>query len=421
MLNLDNYDVNDKAIKEQYHAKVSQYVETLVRNEELKAIVNNKRYLHSFQTIYDSHAGIDPLNCEKATVRSVLKKEASQFLENREQVLKLKKKCTELPAMQEIYGLNLTDRVHIELMAHMINPKIVLDKKIFCIEQQGINVKFDKLREYDSHGKKIKEMLLSLFHHMLSLEGRFFYGIKVRRSDFIERDLRNFSISLDKNISEKNNIRKFTDFCAIFLYGQEATYEIMDKKKGRMPLVQVEMEDFIIRGNMFRCRHESHEIQDITALLDVSDKNGKIMTIKIPAGYCPNCKIFFMLESTYKRVKEKGTLLCKISDEKKYIQGKDKKQGGFATESLLMQYGYSVSEVKGLSQEKRHRILKFIIDNKILSKGEIISYLEFFINQRRTMENMKYAIAKWEEDKKFVEQYCTYTKKEIKVSGIYRK
>ena len=67
-----------------------------------------------------------------------------------------------------------------------------------------------------------------------------------------------------------------------------------------------------------------------------------------------------------------------------------------ANESLLMQYGYNVSEMEGLSSIQRHNILSVIIDNNILSKSEIISYIDFFISQRRTMENMKTAILKWE-------------------------
>ena len=35
-----------------------------------------------------------------------------------------------------------------------------------------------------------------------------------------------------------------------------------------------------------------------------------------------------------------------------------------------------------------------IIDNKVLSKSEIISYLDFFIRQRSGMSNMELAISK---------------------------
>ena len=91
-----------------------------------------------------------------------------------------------------------------------------------------------------------------------------------------------------------------------------------------------------------------------------------------------------------------------------------------ARESILMQYGYNVSKVEGLSNESRQKILAIIIDNKILSKTEIISYLDFFINQRLSLNNMKDAVAKWKEDRKFVENYKNDVYGQVGVSAIYR-
>ena len=85
-----------------------------------------------------------------------------------------------------------------------------------------------------------------------------------------------------------------------------------------------------------------------------------------------------------------------------------------------MQYGYNVSKVEGLSNESRQKILAIIIDNKILSKTEIISYLDFFINQRLSLNNMKDAVAKWKEDRKFVENYKNDVYGQVGVSAIYR-
>lgn len=421
MLDLGNYAIKDRTIKNQYETKVNQYIEALIRNEELQSILNSKKYLDLYRLIYESHVNIDPLTCEKSIVVSILKKEADNFLKKREQVRNLKKRCFELPTLKEIYELEKTDRVHIELMAHVVNSQIVLDKKIFCLEQQGVNIDFDKRGRYDRHKGEVKDMLRSVFYHMIGHEGKFFYGIKVRKSDFKDFDVRKFVSILNKKETEEYKIKKFTDFCAWFLYSQEFSCEIVSKKENKMPIIQVEKEDFIIRGNTFRCRNEFHEIQDVLALLDICDIDGKIITVKIPAGYCPNCKVFFILESIYKQIKEKGILLCQISDEKTYMQYRNKRQSRFASESLLMHYGYSVSEMKGLSQERRQEILAFIMDNQILTKSEIISYLEFFINQRLSVKTMKQAIMKWEEDKKFVENYCVDNMKQVKITGIYRK
>ena len=86
-----------------------------------------------------------------------------------------------------------------------------------------------------------------------------------------------------------------------------------------------------------------------------------------------------------------------------------------------MQYGYNVSQVEGLSTVRRQKILAVMIDNNILSKSEIISYLDFFINQRAGRRNMELAISKWEADREFVEQYRIGEYTRYGVNAIHRR
>ena len=85
-----------------------------------------------------------------------------------------------------------------------------------------------------------------------------------------------------------------------------------------------------------------------------------------------------------------------------------------------MQYGYSVSQEEDLTAARRHRILAVMIDNKILTKTAIISYLDFFISQRQSQPKFEAAISKWENDREFVSDYHkgSYTKYGVK--RIYR-
>ena len=73
--------------------------------------------------------------------------------------------------------------------------------------------------------------------------------------------------------------------------------------------------------------------------------------------------------------------------------------------SILKIHGYSVSKKDGLSEERRHEILAEIIDNYVLSKKEVIKYLDFFIAQRRGQPRYREAISKWENDREFVRGY----------------
>ena len=81
------------------------------------------------------------------------------------------------------------------------------------------------------------------------------------------------------------------------------------------------------------------------------------------------------MESTYQELKRKGIILCRVTDSKTYAKGGFMNGSKLAQESILMQYGYNVSQTVGLSARQRQKILAVMIDNKVLSKSEIISIL----------------------------------------------
>ena len=80
--------------------------------------------------------------------------------------------------------------------------------------------------------------------------------------------------------------------------------------------------------------------------------------------------------------------------------------GEFRQNSELSLYGYKVG-VSGLSTLKRHDILKYIINNNILYRYQIISILTGHIALReyRTDKDFSKAIRDWEEDIKFINDY----------------
>lgn len=184
----------------------------------------------------------------------------------------------------------------------------------------------------------------------------------------------------------------------------------------------IHVKDFVVRRTTFKCMHHDHHLQNIDAKIDIIDKFGNVRHEVVSAGYCPNCNIFFIMESTYQKLKLKGTLVCRISDEKTYLNGTAPENGMcLAQESILMQYGYNVSQVEGLSSARRKKILAVLVDNDVLTKSEIISYLDFFINQRKHQNRFEKAIEKWESDKEFIEEYKNGSYKQYGVKGIFRK
>ena len=197
---------------------------------------------------------------------------------------------------------------------------------------------------------------------------------------------------------------------------------VKEQEAPKTEVVQIWVKDFVVRRTTFKCRHNEHKLQNIEGLIRIMDRRGDIKEISVPAGYCPNCKIFFVMESTYQRLKQQGTLLCRISDEKSYLYGDVSKNGmRLAQESVLMQYGYTVSQEEGLSPLRRRKILSLLIDNGVLTKSDIISYLDFFVSQRKNQPRMERAIAKWERDREFISGYKAGNYTQYTVRGIARK
>lgn len=180
--------------------------------------------------------------------------------------------------------------------------------------------------------------------------------------------------------------------------------------------------DFIVRENIFGCRYKNHTLVNVDATVELVKKNGEIVEKTVAADYCEQCKIYFIMESTYQNLKKYGTLLCRVSDEKTYLKGNPINNGmQLAQQSILMQYGYSVSQEEGLSDKVRQLILARIIDSHILTRNEVINYLDFFINTKSSQDKYTHAIEKWEYDRSFVEKYNIGTYTSVHVDRITRK
>lgn len=184
--------------------------------------------------------------------------------------------------------------------------------------------------------------------------------------------------------------------------------------------VKLNVKDFVVRTSAFNCRHKEHRIVNIEAEFLIATEDNTRQSVKVPAGYCSQCNVYFIMESTYQKLKEKGMLLCRVCDEKTYRTNKSTNNMNLAQESILRQYGYNVGQEDGLSEISRRKILAIVIDNRVLSKTEIIGYLDFFISQH-TDSKYKTAISKWESDRDFVETYKIGEYTKYNVNRLIRK
>ena len=181
----------------------------------------------------------------------------------------------------------------------------------------------------------------------------------------------------------------------------------------------IQMKNFVVRGNTFSCKYQNHELIDIEAIVSVIKRDGSVVAVTIPAGYCPKCGIYFIMDSTFRKLNSIGAPICRLSTYKAYSEGRNfDNEWNLSPESKLMQYGYTVSETAGLSSSQRHVILAYIIDNKIMTKSEIISYIDSFIGLRQRRHQYQEAIIKWESDREYVFEYNKGTYKKYGIEGI---
>ena len=165
---------------------------------------------------------------------------------------------------------------------------------------------------------------------------------------------------------------------------------------------KIKAADFLVRSNYYGCVEKEHSLKDINAIVRVAGSK-EVYEISVPASYCEECKKYYILEEYYRELKSYGYIWCRgveISDLKNNSKTLD--FNGFKDQSLLNSYGYNVSKTKGLSKELRQYILQNIVNNGIMKKEEVISFINKLIQINKNKDNFKSAINKWQEDVKYV-------------------
>ena len=428
MVSQEKFSFNDDALRDSTFP-LDRYVLTVVRDAEYSQMLFKKSFSQARQQIETAHMDVDALKCSPQIARQALGSKADAFLKDRAEFLTLRKEIYKYVSVKEIKKLPQTDRVHIYLLAHIVYPQIFLEN---VLDDVDIATPVEQWYKSGKGMGTLRKSLHPIIDRLVGKQGKYFWGINIRKSDLSDIDLFNFIASLrGKIFSKKAQEKSFTTLLSVLAQNPEKHVVIKGAAsianinlpkpapaKTKKKSVHIEMKDFFVRSNTFQCRNRLHSMQEVDALVDVLDNSNHIKNIKVAAGYCEQCNVYFIMDSVYQRLKSYGIILCRISDGKDYFNKSSSAGMHLSQESLLMQYGYNVSQVRGLSIEQRQKILALIVDNKIMSRNEIIGYLNFFIRQRKAMPKMQNAIKKWEQDKKYVEKYRLGQYRTVKVNGI---
>ncbi len=163
---------------------------------------------------------------------------------------------------------------------------------------------------------------------------------------------------------------------------------------------------FITRVTVFKCTSGKHKVIDVRCSIKVMNQSGDVYNCMVPGAYCKECDRYFILEEDYRKLKEKGILMCKVVEQDFWIkQEKQIDYTSFKQESVLRLMGYNVNVLDNLTEIQRQKILMLIVDEGVLSVAEIRSYLQWLINRGNKTPRLKNACLKWEADSEFIKQY----------------
>ena len=121
--------------------------------------------------------------------------------------------------------------------------------------------------------------------------------------------------------------------------------------------------------------------------------------------YCPVCGKFYVNYETYFSFYRKyGIPPLKLFGDSE-VGESGKPFSSLRDKSDLYLFGYSVSGELADNPDLRQAILEDIIDSGNLTKAQVTSHLEWLIRFGKHNDKMQYAISRWKNDLRHIEQY----------------
>ena len=255
-----------------------------------------------------------------------------------------------------------------------------IQNNVYCLNPRVL----EDLREMNRESKQIKKKIKS----------------NQSKKERQQRAIQQYEMEVEK-LKQRANWKSTRNRKA-----QIETPKLEASKLEKDDITIISLNDCIIRKDVFCCEQNDHKIDMIMARVSVLNQEGEVGEEQLPVGYCPLCKLYYIMEHDLRSVQKKGVLLCRLIDERESSETHNEKHMNLSQVSILMEYGYNVNATKGLSKFARRAILIRLIENNIISSTRVIQYLDFFIRQRKGNDHMQEAITKWEADRDFIKEYA---------------
>ena len=194
----------------------------------------------------------------------------------------------------------------------------------------------------------------------------------------------------------------------------------IDKENGKsfsaLKRIDIEYSDVIITMNSM-VGHD-HHIEPLRGIVQLLTSQNEQIEYEIYAGYCLNCNRYFCFKDDYIEMIKHGTPLCVIYSEDDDRDKKVINTFHYKSQSVLNARGYSVGMESDLSDGERQEILSTALEKKLFKVHDLISFLNWLIQTRKTQSKYDNAVKKWQDDLKFVKDFERENCKKVNVKEI---
>jgi hypothetical protein len=204
--------------------------------------------------------------------------------------------------------------------------------------------------------------------------------------------------SLDSTISDLTELIQFDDDFSI-----DPIDKITHSVSGHGCEIELYKEDVVFYYDDIEKYEDKAKYKLVYAVINLDNEyNQKIVTIKDYIYYKESDNTFAITKTMEDTIleNEKYSFLGNkiIEKDSKQIKTVFKELTPGQTQSILYKKGYTVSESKGLTAYQRHTILLNIINENILTKVQVVSFLLYLIDRNQNNQKFIRAISCWEAD-----------------------
>ena len=385
-----------KKIKNAEKRKILKAEEQAIKKDKLWQTKRFKKILKAHDTVM-LNENYKCYNCNKAfyKIQSI-----PQLISNPVVI-----KCEScLDMKNNFYDLNLAKKEISEEDSYDRSSRYVKERlrTLYCSNYESRVITCPNCN--NDNAKFIEDVLYQGYYKVLCINCNSVKAINLGRKEFLNAvvETDNEKIMELKNISYQSLLN-----CSDRLILENAEYTDISEIIGTKDLIY--RLQLIDSSNNHVTRQ--HIIKNMVVRIAYKTKIGTYKLFKYICHYCVDCGVYFDFYNSFlEQLNEKGiniyNLILKISKTTNISSDNDTVLYKipfvtFNNESLLHSFGYKVG-FSGISEKKRHKLLKSLYEQKVMSIAEMKSTINRDISLFIGREGYEMAINDWQNDLSFL-------------------